>query len=217
MIIEKLVVSPLQENCYIVGDDDSGLGIVIDPGDEAQRIVAKVQQLGLTVPAVINTHGHVDHIAAAQEVKAALGANLYLPPADRRYLPKIVEHGTMFGIFGAREPEVDVDLNDGDLIPVGSFVVRVTHVPGHTPGGCLLRIGDDVFCGDLVFSGSIGRTDLPGGDYEKMVDSLEQSILTLPDHIQLHPGHGASTTVAVERQFNPFLRGLRPRPRNNGA
>ena len=107
MLIEKLVVSPLQENCYIVGDDDSGTGIVIDPGDEAARIVDKVHELGLTIPAIINTHGHVDHIAAAQEVKAALGAKLYLHPADRRYLSKTVEHGAMFGIFGAREPEVD--------------------------------------------------------------------------------------------------------------
>lgn len=216
MIIEKLVVSPLQENCYIVGDDDSGLGIVIDPGDEAPRIVATVRRLGLTVPAIINTHGHVDHIAAAQAVKEALGAKLYLHPADRRYLPKTVEHGAMFGILGAMEPEVDFDLNDGDDVPVGPLRVRVIHVPGHTPGGCLLQIGEDVFCGDLVFSGSIGRTDLPGGDYEKMVASLEQAILTMPGHIRLHPGHGQSTTVAVERQFNPFLRGLRPRPIKDG-
>ena len=185
MIIEKLVVSPLQENCYIVGDDSSE-GIIIDPGDEAQRIVATVERLGLTVRAIVNTHGHVDHIAAAEALKEVLGAKLYLPV-------------------------IDVELADGDEIPFGALTVRVIHAPGHTPGGCLLRIGDDVFCGDLIFSGSIGRTDLPGGDYATIVDSLERTILTLPDHVALHPGHGVSTTVAVEKRFNPFLRGLRPR------
>jgi hydroxyacylglutathione hydrolase len=213
MIIEKLVVSPLQENCYIVGDEDSGIGVVIDPGDEAPRIVATVEHLGLTVPAIVNTHGHVDHIAAAQAVKESLNAVLYLHPGDRRYLSKTVEHGAMFGIFGAREPIVDVDLGDGDEISIGTLKLRVIHAPGHTPGGCLLCIEDHVFCGDLIFAGSIGRTDLPGGDYRTIVASLEQTILTLPDHTHLHPGHGPSTTVAVERQFNPFLRGLRARPR----
>ena len=210
MIIEKLVVSPLQENCYIVGDDSSE-GIIIDPGDEAQRIVATVERLGLTVRAIVNTHGHVDHIAAAEALKEVLGAKLYLHPGDRRYLAKTAEQGAMFGIFGASEPVIDVELADGDEIPFGALTVRVIHAPGHTPGGCLLRIGDDVFCGDLIFSGSIGRTDLPGGDYATIVDSLERTILTLPDHVALHPGHGVSTTVAVEKRFNPFLRGLRPR------
>jgi glyoxylase-like metal-dependent hydrolase (beta-lactamase superfamily II) len=211
MIVEKLVVGPLQENCYIVGEDDSGEGIIIDPGDEAQRIVAAAQRLGLTVRAIVNTHGHVDHIAAAQAVKETLGARLYLHPGDLRYLPDTVEQGAMFGIPDAREPVVDVHLSDGAEIPFGALKAQVIHVPGHTPGGCLLRIGDDVFCGDLIFSGSIGRTDLPGGDYVAIVDSLERAILSLPDHVRLHPGHGPSTTVAVERRFNPFLQGLRAR------
>jgi len=211
MIVEKLVVGPLQESCYIVGDEDSSEGIVIDPGDEAQRIVATVQRLGLTVRRIVNTHGHVDHIAAAQAVKEALGAKLYLHPGDLHYLPQTVEHAAMFGIFGAREPVVDVHLSDGDEIPFGALKVQVIHAPGHTPGGCLFRVGDDVFCGDLIFSGSIGRTDLPGGDYATIVDSLERTILTLPDRVSLLPGHGPSTTVAVERRFNPFLQGLRPR------
>jgi len=208
MIIEKLVVSPLQENCYIVGDEETHAGAVIDPGDEAARIITRVAELGLTVRHVINTHGHVDHISAAQDIKEALGAKLYLHPGDTMYLDETVEHAKMFGISGARAPSVDVWLNDGDAIAIGKLTITVIHAPGHSPGGCLLQLGSDVFCGDLIFAGSIGRTDLPGGDYETILESLEQKILTLPDDTRLHPGHGPATTVAVERQYNPFLQGL---------
>jgi glyoxylase-like metal-dependent hydrolase (beta-lactamase superfamily II) len=127
------------------------------------------------------------------------------------YLPTIVEDGEMFGLFGARVPTVDVFLSDGDKIPFGSLTLGVIHVPGHSPGGCLLQVGSDVFCGDLVFSGSIGRTDLPGGNHAAIIDSLERAILSLPDDTRLHPGHGPSTTVAVERRLNPFLQGLKSR------
>jgi hydroxyacylglutathione hydrolase len=208
MRFEKLVVSPLQENCYIVGDEDARAGVIIDPGDEADRILGKVRELGWTVDKIVNTHGHVDHIAAAEDIKEALNAKLYLHPGDDMYLSEIAEMAKMFGITLARNPSVDVHLSDGDEIPVGSLTMRVTHAPGHSPGGCLLCIGDDVFCGDLIFSGSIGRTDLPGGDYATIVNSLESHILSLPDDTRLHPGHGPSTTVAVERRFNPFLQGL---------
>jgi glyoxylase-like metal-dependent hydrolase (beta-lactamase superfamily II) len=208
MQIEKLIVSPLMENCYIVGDETSGEGIIIDPGDEAERIVETVERLGWRIDKIINTHAHVDHIAAAQDVKEALGAKLYLHPAEKIHFPGLAAHGGLFGIHDAKEPAVDVELADGDHIPCGSLLVQVSLTPGHTPGHCILRVDDDIFCGDLVFAGSIGRTDLPGGDYEAMVASLERAILTLPDQIRLHPGHGESTTVSVERQFNPFLQGL---------
>jgi len=210
MIIERIVVSPLQENCYIVADETAKVGIVIDPGDEADRIIDKVRQLGLTVEKIVNTHGHVDHIAAAEPVKKALGAKLFLHPGDEMYLPNVVETAIMFGLSDAATPVVDQFLKDGDSVPFGSLALMVRHAPGHTPGHCLLQAGGDVFCGDLVFSGSIGRTDLPGGDYDTIVDSLERAILTLPDETRLHPGHGPSTTVAIERRFNPFLQGLRP-------
>ncbi|GAB4328442.1 MAG: MBL fold metallo-hydrolase [Candidatus Zixiibacteriota bacterium] len=216
MIIEKLTVSAIQENCYIVGGDESRRGIIIDPGAEASRILEKVEHLGLTIEKIINTHGHVDHISAAEDVKEALGVKLHLHPGDEMYLPNIEETAAMFGIAGARNPTIDEFLNHGDRFEVGGFTVEVLHTPGHTPGHCILKIGDDVFCGDLVFSGSIGRTDLPGGDYETIIDSLERVILPMADHIRLHPGHGPSTTVAVERRYNPFLQGLRPRENRSG-
>jgi glyoxylase-like metal-dependent hydrolase (beta-lactamase superfamily II) len=211
MILEKVTVSPLLENCYIVGDENTGDGVIIDPGDEADRILRKVAALGLSIGKIINTHGHVDHVCAVQAIRETLGAKLHLHPAESMHLPRLIESAAMFGISEARVPEVDVFLADGDVIEIGRLTMRVAHTPGHTPGHCILIVGQDVFCGDLIFSGSIGRTDFPGGDYQTIIASLERSILTLPDETRLHPGHGPATTVAVEKQYNPFLRGLKPR------
>jgi glyoxylase-like metal-dependent hydrolase (beta-lactamase superfamily II) len=208
MEVIRLTVSPLEENCFLLGDDESGAAIVFDPGDEAERIVAAVREHGWTVDTVLNTHGHIDHIGAAQEVKEALDAKFYLHPLDNYLLPDLVAHGQTYGIVNARVPTVDVELADGDTIPFAGQTIHVTHTPGHTPGHCIFTIGDDVICGDLVFAGSIGRTDLPGGDHNAMIDSLERVMLALPDQMRLHPGHGESTTVAVERKYNPFLIGL---------
>lgn len=212
MIIEKVTVSPLLENCYIVGDEPTKEGVIIDPGDEAERILRRVDALGLSIGKIVNTHGHVDHVCAVQAIKEALGAKFYLHSAERAHLPHLLESAAMFGIANARVPEVDVELADGDVIPIGGLSLRVVHTPGHTPGHCILTADEDVFCGDLIFAGSIGRTDFPGGDYPSIVNSLETSILTLPDQTRLHPGHGPMTTVAVEKQYNPFLRGLRAKP-----
>lgn len=216
MIIEQLTVGPIQENCYIVGDEQTREGFIVDPGYEASRILEVVKQLGLTITKIINTHAHVDHICAVQPLKDALAERpllrrvpFYLHPEERMHLPELVEHAAMFGMFDVKAPTVDFDLADGDVIECGPLSIEVTHTPGHTPGHCLLRVGDDVFCGDLIFAGSIGRVDLPGGDHEAMIESLERHILTLADAVRLHPGHGESTTVALERQYNPFLRGLR--------
>jgi glyoxylase-like metal-dependent hydrolase (beta-lactamase superfamily II) len=212
MIIEKITVSPLLENCYIVGDAVTKEGIIIDPGDEAERILRKVAALGLRIDKVVNTHAHVDHVCAVQTVKEALSAKFYLHPAESMHLPRLLENAAMFGISNARVPVVDVALNDGDVITFGSYGLKVVTTPGHTPGHCVLISDTDVFCGDLIFAGSIGRTDFPGGDYPTILASLESAILTLPGETRLHPGHGPSTTVAVEREYNPFLRGLSPRP-----
>jgi glyoxylase-like metal-dependent hydrolase (beta-lactamase superfamily II) len=213
MIIEKLTVSPILENCYIVADEGSNNGIIIDPGDEADRILRKVETLGLHIDKIVNTHAHVDHICAVQSVKEALGAKFYLHPAERMHLPHLLESAAKYGIPNARIPEVDIELFDGDVIAFGAQTLKVVHTPGHTPGHCIFIAGDDVFCGDLIFSGSIGRTDFPGGDYPTILNSLETAILTLPPETRLHPGHGPITTVAIEREYNPFLRGLSPKPK----
>lgn len=211
MLLEKITVSPLLENCYIVADENTREGIVIDPGDEADRILRKVETLQLKIDKVINTHAHVDHVCAVQTVKEALGAKFYLHPAETIHLPRLLESAAMFGISNARIPVVDFDLKDGDVIRFGAHEMRVVHTPGHTPGHCILVVDSDVFCGDLVFASSIGRTDFPGGDYPTILESLESAILTLAGETSLHPGHGPSTTVAVEKEYNPFLRGLSAR------
>ena len=212
MIIEKLTVGPLLENCYIVGDEKSKEGILIDPGDEAARILRKIEDLGLKVDKIVNTHAHVDHICAVQDVKDSLGARFYLHPAETIHFSRLVESAAMYGFPGARVPQVDAEMQDVDCIPVGQYILRVAHTPGHSPGHCMFVFPEDVFCGDLIFAGSVGRTDLPGGDYPTMLASLESAILTLPDQVRLHPGHGPSTTVAIEKHYNPFLRGLSVRP-----
>lgn len=212
MLLEKITVSPLLENCYIVADESTREGIVIDPGDEADRILRKINALGLKIDKIVNTHGHVDHVCAVQAVKESLKAKFYLHPAESMHLPRLLESAAMFGIANARIPDVDVTLSHGDVIRFGSLEMKVVHTPGHTPGHCVLVVGSDVFCGDLIFAGSIGRTDFPGGDYPTILGSLEAAILTLPNEARLHPGHGPSTTVAVEREYNPLLRGLTARP-----
>ena len=165
VIIEKLTVSPLFENCYIVADEVSKQGVVIDPGDEAGRILRKVESLGLTIEKIVNTHAHVDHVCAVQDLKDSLGAKFFLHPLEEIHLPHLLESAAQYGISGARIPEVDHPLADGDVICAGAVDLRVVHTPGHTPGHCILVAGDDVFCGDLIFAGSIGRTDFPGGAY----------------------------------------------------
>lgn len=212
MLLEKITVGPLLENCYIVADESTHEGIVIDPGDEADRILRRVDALGLKIDKIVNTHAHVDHVCAVQAVKESLNAKFCLHPAESMHLPRLLESAAMFGILNARVPEVDVALSHGDVIHFGSLAMRVVHTPGHTPGHCVLVVGSDVFCGDLIFASSIGRTDFPGGDYPTILASLEAAILTLPNDARLHPGHGPSTTVAVEREYNPFLRGLTARP-----
>jgi hydroxyacylglutathione hydrolase len=211
MILEKLTVSPLLENCYIVGDAATMQGVVIDPGDEAERIASAIQRLGLSVTQIVNTHGHVDHVGAVANLKDTLGAKFYLHPAEKMHLERLPQAAAIYGIKNARIPEIDVELADGDTIMFGELAMRVVHTPGHTPGHCLLVCDEHVFCGDLIFAGSIGRTDFPGGDYPTIVDSLERAILTLPDPTRLYPGHGPATTVAIEKQYNPFLRGLHAR------
>lgn len=211
MIIEMLTVGPIQENCFIVGDEDTGTGIIIDPGYETERILETVQRLNLRIDKIVNTHAHVDHVCAVQDVKEALGAQFYLHPDEQMHFEHLIEHAAMYDMPDARIPIVDSDLSDGDEITCGSLTFKAILTPGHSPGHCMLRVGDDIFCGDLIFAGSIGRTDLPGADHEKMIESLERAIMTLPGYIRLHPGHGETTMAAIEQECNPFLRGLTPR------
>ncbi len=208
MKIEKLVVGPLQENCYIVADENTGEALIVDPGDEPERIIEFVAELGVTVTKLIGTHGHVDHIGAVEPLKRQFGVPFYLHPGDELFLAHTAENGLAFGMQGLENPVVDEHLKEGNPVNCGQIELQVFEVPGHSPGSIILVAENHALVGDLVFSGSIGRTDLPGGDYAAMMASLESKLLTLPETTKLYPGHGDSTILAVERQYNPFLRGL---------
>jgi glyoxylase-like metal-dependent hydrolase (beta-lactamase superfamily II) len=209
MIIEKIVVGTLMENTYIVADEHSKDAVIIDPGDEPERILERVAKLKLHVGKLVCTHGHVDHVGAVEALKAELGAHFFMHCADEMYLPHTADQGRLYGMPDLENPQVDSYIKDGDRLPFGAYALDVIGTPGHSPGGVILVCGEDAFVGDLIFAGSIGRTDLPGGDYAAMMASLETVIRRLPQETRLHPGHGESTIVAVERRYNPFLQGLR--------
>ena len=206
MIVDKLVVGPFASNCYIVGSPSDKEGMIIDPGDKAKEILKKVEDLGLDIKLIVLTHGHIDHTGALKEVKEATGAEVAIHGDDARSLRRQLL-SVIFGLFYPTPPPPDRLLKDGDSIDVGDLHFVVLHTPGHTPGGiCLLGQGV-VFSGDTLFNYSIGRTDLPGGSYSKLMNSIQTKLMTLPDNTVVYPGHGDETTIGAERRGNPYLQG----------
>ncbi|MDR7484621.1 MAG: MBL fold metallo-hydrolase [Armatimonadota bacterium] len=209
MIIESLQLGPIGTNGYIVGDEATGEAAVIDPGGDAPLVLAALADLGLTATLIIATHAHFDHIGGVRDLVAVTGAPFLLHEAEVPILQVAAERALLyFGISVPPPPAPDRLLRAGEILMLGGAPFRVVHTPGHSPGHMCL-IGDGVaFVGDVVFQGSIGRTDLPGGDYETLMRSIATHILTLPDDTVLYNGHGPSTTVGAERRTNPFLVGL---------
>lgn len=206
MIIETLVVGPLAVNCYLVGDDKTREAIIIDPGGNARDILDTLRREQLQPTAIVNTHAHFDHLIALDEIRAQTHAPFYLHIDEAPLLANAQQGAAMFG-FAMRQPAPAEHLiKDGDVVRVGALTLQVLHTPGHTPGGiCLLGDGH-VFVGDTLFQGSIGRTDLPGGDYGALMGSLRDKLLPLPDETVVHAGHGEATTIGAEKRFNPFVR-----------
>lgn len=206
MIIERVTVGMIQTNCYIIGCEETGFGAVIDPGDEAEKILAQVDKLGLTVKYVLLTHAHFDHIAASSQVTETTGAVLALNRSDQPLL-EIGGGATLFGLPAPPVKMPEMWLEDGDTISIGNYTMQVLFTPGHTPGhvSFYCRQADALFDGDVLFAGSIGRTDLPGGNYETLMDSIAHKLMTLPNQTVVYSGHGAETTIGQERASNPFL------------
>jgi len=205
VIVEKLVVGPFASNCYIVGSQSNKEGMIIDPGDEAKQILKRVKDLELDIKFIVLTHGHIDHTGALKEVREVTGAKVAIHADDAKSL-KVQSLSRIFGLSYPTPPPPDRLLKDGDSIDVGGMHFEVLHTPGHTPGGiCLLGEGV-VFSGDTLFNYGIGRTDLPGGNYSQLMNSLQTRLMTLPDNTVVYPGHGAATTISAERKGNPFLR-----------
>ena len=206
MIIGKLELGPFATNCYIVGSESGREGMIIDPGDKAEQILKKVESMGLDIKLIVLTHGHIDHIGGLKKIKEATGAEVAIHADDARSLRK-QPLSIIFGLFYPTPPPPDRLLNDGDSVDVGDLHFEVLHTPGHTPGGiCLLGEGV-VFSGDTLFNCSVGRTDLPGGSYDKLMGSIQTKLMMLPDDTIVYPGHGGETTIGAERKGNPYLEG----------
>ena len=209
MIHEILTVGPLQCNCSILGDETSHEAIVVDPGDDIPRIIAVLATHGLTVKKIVITHAHIDHIAGAHRLKQLTGAPILYNQHD---LPLVKMMDVQAGWLGIPTPTVsapDDTLEDGKLIAVTGLTGSILHTPGHTQGSVCLYLPDQtlLLAGDTLFAGSVGRTDLPGGDTTQLIASIHDRLLTLPDEVTVIPGHGNRTTIGAERESNPFLQG----------
>lgn len=205
MILETLVVGPLQTNCYILGDEKSKDAVVIDPGGDFEEIEQKLRRLSLKVKYIVLTHGHFDHTDALARIKKATGAEVLIHSADANMLSSSGRVQPVFLETGTKACPADRTLTEGDKIKFGAYELEVLHTPGHTPGGISLVVDKMIFVGDTLFCGSVGRTDLPGGSYEQLMHSINNKLLSRPDECLVYPGHGPSSTIGKERESNPFL------------
>lgn len=208
MIAKGLTVGLLQENCYILGCDQTHRGVIVDPGDEAQAILRLIDEMGLEIEKIINTHAHFDHVLAVNEVKKATGATFYLHKKDLPILRDVPERVQLW-LDSEVEPVDDPDefLEHGQVITFGSESLEVRFTPGHAPGHVVFvdHKNHQVFGGDTLFQGSIGRYDLPGADGPTLLRSIREQLLSLPDDYVVYPGHGGATNIGTERVYNPFV------------
>jgi len=209
MRVETLTVGMFQSNCYVVYCEEKREALIIDPGDEGARIVGFVKDERLDVKGIVNTHSHIDHVSALAEVREAFDAPVMMHEDDFFIYENLAYQGTLFGLKAPEGIKIDSFLENGENIRFGECRLQVVQTPGHSPGSISLVAPDGkpvkVFAGDTLFKGSIGRTDLYGGNYEQIIDTLRNVFLTLPDDAVVYPGHGEATTIAQEKKHNPFL------------
>lgn len=224
MVIRRLIVGPLEVNCYILWDEGDKEAVCIDPGGNGEEILGVIEKEGLTLKYIVNTHGHFDHVGANGFLKDATGATIAIHRDDALLLEKVPHQANFFGMAISPSPSADLLLNDGDTINLGSLRLQVIHTPGHTRGGISLLISnfelqianlnsqfprptivgapksEILFTGDTLFAGSVGRTDLPGGSWDELVKSIKDKLLPLGDDVRVFPGHGPETTIGEERR-----------------
>jgi len=208
MIHEILAVGPLQCNCSIIGDETTHEAMVIDPGDEIQTVLTVVRKHNLQVKQIVITHAHIDHVGGAMKLRAATGAPILLNQNDYELLKMLDMQATWIGVPPPGKVDIDQSIGQADTVKAGSLTANVISTPGHTEGSICLYfpVEKKLIAGDTLFAGSIGRTDLPGGSFEKIIDSLHDKLLALPDDTVVIPGHGPQTTIGEERENNPFLK-----------
>jgi hydroxyacylglutathione hydrolase len=211
MILETRAVAPFFKNGFVLGCEETRQGILIDPGDEVGELLAAVQAHNLSIRYILLTHAHIDHITGVGAAKTALGAPVGLHQADDFLYKAVAQQGQMLGVRAEPQPPVDFFYENEGPWRFGQYGAWVHHTPGHCPGGVCLAVGRDgsaartLFVGDTLFAGSIGRTDLPGGDHATLLRSIREVLFNFPDDTVVHPGHGAPTTIGTERRTNPFV------------
>ncbi len=205
--VETFTNGPFGENCFIAADEETKKAILIDPGDEETRLFDLIKEQGWDVQEILCTHAHIDHAGAVAPLKRLLGVPFALHPEDRPVLEHMPMAATMFGLPTKEVPEIDRELIPGETIIVGNLTAEVIFTPGHSGGGCCFYFAEQgvVFVGDTLFAGSVGRTDLPGGNTETLLTSIREQLLILDDAVVAYSGHGPATTIGVERVSNPFL------------
>ena len=212
MIIRQMALGPIQANCFILGCEETRQAVVIDPGDDADRILSTLAGDQLTVVHIINTHGHFDHVGANKRLKDVTGADILIHSADAPMLSQLSASAAAWGMAAEDSPEAERQLEDGDTITFGNHTLTVLHTPGHTLGGiCLYTEYTEagatkkaVFVGDTLFAGSIGRTDFPGGNFDTLINSIRTKLFSLDDDVTVYPGHMGNTAIGTEKRTNPF-------------
>jgi glyoxylase-like metal-dependent hydrolase (beta-lactamase superfamily II) len=207
MIHEILPVGPLQCNCSVIGDETTHEAMVIDPGDEIEGVLALIRKHNLQVKQIVITHAHIDHVGGAMKLRAATGAPILLNQNDYALLKMLDVQAAWIGVASPGKVEIDRSVSTGETVTAGSLTAQILHTPGHTEGSICLYFPAEkkLIAGDTLFAGSIGRTDLPGGSTQKIMRSLHDTLLALPDETVVVPGHGELTTIGAERESNPFL------------
>jgi hydroxyacylglutathione hydrolase len=208
MIHEILPVGPLRCNCSIIGDETTREAMVVDPGDDIADVLAIIQKHNLQVRQIVITHAHIDHVGGAMKLRHATGAPILMNQNDYALVKMLDVQAAWLGMAPPGEVKIDRSVGDGDKIDAGPLVANVIHTPGHTEGSVCLFFPthEKLIAGDTLFAGSIGRTDLPGGSFDKIIRSLNEKVLALPDETVVVPGHGPLTTIGDERESNPFLK-----------
>jgi glyoxylase-like metal-dependent hydrolase (beta-lactamase superfamily II) len=207
LVVRNAVVGPFAANAYVAACSRTGEAILVDPGGDGARVLGLVEPGGWRIGRIFCTHGHIDHVAGGAEARAGTGAPLSIHAGDEGWLAALPKQAEMFGFEGAVVPAVDLRHADGDVVTVGDCEGRVIHTPGHSPGSCCLYFPAQktLFTGDTLFAGSVGRTDLPGGDYDALFASIKEKLFPLGDDVRFHPGHGPAGLLGDERKSNPFV------------